>query len=428
VEIAQIFANSILLVLPLAILIFGGNREIGIKASKNMHAVICMSPGAERRMIAKRAEEISPFIVMEVLERAREMERQGIDIVHLEVGEPDFDIPSAVKAATCRALDDGLTHYTHSLGDPALREAICEHYLDRYGVSVNRDQVVVTSGTSPAMMLIFAALLTQGDEVIISDPGYACYPNFIKFLGGVPAVVPVYEKDGFQYCPQTIAEKISERTRAVLINSPANPTGNLLSEGTMQAIATLSPHIISDEIYHGLVYEGRENSILEFTDHAFVLNGFSKLYAMTGLRLGYLIAPKEFIRPIQKMQQNFFICASSLAQRAGIAALQETAADVAQMKRVYNERRRFMIARLKDLGFGITVEPTGAFYVFANARAISGDSYRLAFDILEKAHVGVTPGVDFGRNGEGYLRFSYANSLENLAEGLDRVERYLESR
>ncbi|VVB69270.1 (5-formylfuran-3-yl)methyl phosphate transaminase [uncultured archaeon] len=379
-------------------------------------------------MIAKRAEEIAPFIVMEVLERAREMERRGIDIIHLEVGEPDFDIPPAVKAATCRALDDGLTHYTHSLGDMALREAICEHYLETYGAHVHPDQVVVTSGTSPAMMLIFAALLEQGDEVIISDPGYACYPNIIRFLGGVPAVVPVYEKDGFQYRLQAIEEKITERTRAILINSPANPTGNLLSKGIMQAISGLSPYIVSDEIYHGLVYEGREHSILEFTDRAFVLNGFSKLYAMTGLRIGYLLAPERFVRPIQKMQQNFFICASSVAQRAGIAALQETAADVARMKQIYNERRQFMIARLKELGFGITVEPTGAFYIFANARAFSEDSFHLAFDILEKAHVGVTPGIDFGRNGEGYLRFSYASSLENLAEGLDRIERYLESR
>jgi aspartate/methionine/tyrosine aminotransferase len=201
----------------------------------------------------------------------------------------------------------------------------------------------------------------------------------------------------------------------------------LLSEGTMRAIARFSPYVISDEIYHGLVYEGREHSILEYTDQAFVLNGFSKLYAMTGLRLGYLIAPERFIRPIQKMQQNFFICASSLAQRAGIAALQDTAQDVAEMKRIYNQRRQVMIRRLKEIGFGITIEPTGAFYVFANARHISGDSYKLAFDILEKAHVGVTPGIDFGKNGEGYLRFSYANSMENIEEGLDRIEQYLKN-
>jgi len=376
-------------------------------------------------LIARRAEEIAPFIVMEVLERARELERQGVDVIHLEVGEPDFDVPLAVKEATKKALDRGLTHYTHSLGDLELREAICRHYEKTYGVFIKPEQVVVTSGTSPAMMLVFSALLERGQEVILSDPGYSCYPNFISFLGGVPVRVPVYEKDGFQLSAEAIRERIGDQTRAILINSPSNPTGNLLSEENMKAIARLGPYIISDEIYHGLVYEGKEHSILEFTDHAFVLNGYSKLYAMTGLRLGYLIAPERFVRPIQKMQQNFFICASSLAQRAGIAALEETGPDVAEMKRIYNQRRQFMVRRLREMGFGITVEPTGAFYVFANARHLSGDSYALAFDILEKAHVGVTPGIDFGPNGEGYLRFSYANSLEKIAEGLERIERYL---
>lgn len=376
-------------------------------------------------MIARRAEEITPFIVMEVLERARELERQGVDVIHLEVGEPDFDVPLAVKEATRKALDRGLTHYTHSLGDLELREAICRHYEKTYGVFIKPEQVVVTSGTSPAMMLVFSVLLERGQEVVLSDPGYSCYPNFISFLGGVPARVPVYEKDGFQPRAEAIRERIRDQTRAILINSPSNPTGNLLSEENMKAIAGLGPYIISDEIYHGLVYEGKEHSILEFTDHAFVLNGYSKLYAMTGLRLGYLIAPKRFVRPIQKMQQNFFICASSLAQRAGIAALEETGPDVAEMKRIYNQRRKFMVRRLREMGFGITVEPTGAFYVFANAQHLSGDSYALAFDILEKAHVGVTPGIDFGPSGEGYLRFSYANSLQKIAEGLERIERYL---
>lgn len=377
-------------------------------------------------MIARRAEEIAPFIVMDVLERARELEREGADVIHLEVGEPDFDIPSAVKEAVRRALDQGRTHYTHSLGDIELREAICEHYDETYGISVKPEQVVVTSGTSPAMMLVFSALLESGEEVILSDPGYSCYPNFISFLGGVPARLPVYEKDGFQLRPEAIRERIGEKTRAILINSPSNPTGNLLSEEGMKAIARLGPYIISDEIYHGLVYEGKEHSILEFTEHAFVLNGFSKLYAMTGLRLGYLIAPDRFVRPIQKMQQNFFICASSLAQRAGIAALKEAESDVAEMKKIYNQRRQFMVRRLRELGFGITIEPTGAFYVFANAQHLSADSYALAFDILEKAHVGVTPGIDFGPHGEGYLRFSYANSLDKIAEGLERIEGYLE--
>jgi aspartate/methionine/tyrosine aminotransferase len=193
----------------------------------------------------------------------------------------------------------------------------------------------------------------------------------------------------------------------------------------MRAIARLSPIVISDEIYHGLVYEGQEHSILEYTNRAFVFNGFSKLYAMTGLRLGYVIAPREFVRPIQKLQQNLFICANSVVQQAGIAALTEAEDSVAEMKEIYDQRRRFMIRRLKELGFGITVEPTGAFYVFVNAKHISNDSLALAFDILEKAHLGITPGIDFGEHGEGYLRFSYANSLENIAAGLDRLERYL---
>jgi aspartate/methionine/tyrosine aminotransferase len=378
-------------------------------------------------MIARRTNEITPFLVMDVLERACAMQCDGIDIIHLEVGEPDFDTPQCVKEAIGQALADGHTHYTHSLGELTLREAICEHYLETYDVSVHPDQVVVTSGTSPAMLLVFASMLDPDDEVIISDPGYACYPSFVRFVEGVPITVPVYEEDGFQYRPEAIKNKITKRTKAILINSPSNPTGNLLSAERMQAIAGFSPLIISDEIYHGLVYEGKEHSILEFTDNAFVLNGFSKLYAMTGLRLGYLIAPRPFIRPIQKMQQNFFISANSVVQMAGIAALRESAEDVARMKRIYDERRQYMIKRVKELGLGITVEPTGAFYVFANARHISSDSYKLAFDILENAHVGVTPGIDFGENGEGYIRFSYANSLENISEGLNRIGRYLET-
>lgn len=379
-------------------------------------------------MTVKRLQGITSFIVMDVLERARELERQGIDVIHLEVGEPDFDAPQCVTDAACAALQEGHTHYTHSLGEMGLREAICTYYLERYDVAVHPDQVVVTSGTSPAMLLAFSALLEPGDEVILSDPHYACYPNFIKFVQGIPICVPVYEEDGFQYRPEDIRSKITDRTKGIFLNSPSNPTGNLLSASRMRTIAEFSPLIISDEIYHGLVYEGQEHSILEFTDHAIVFNGFSKLYAMTGLRLGYLIAPKSFIRPIQKMQQNFFISANSVVQRAGIAALQGAEADVARMRSIYNERRVYMVGRLRELGFGITVEPTGAFYVFANAKHLSSDSYALAFDILENAHVGVTPGIDFGSNGEGYLRFSYANSIENIAEGLDRIARYIEHR
>jgi aspartate/methionine/tyrosine aminotransferase len=379
-------------------------------------------------MISRRAQEIKAFIVMDVMEKAHSMERAGIDIVHLEVGEPDFDTPACIKDAAIRALEAGHTHYTHSLGLLELRETICRHYQRRYDVAIQPDQVVVTSGTSPAMFLLFSALLDPGDKVIISDPHYACYPNFIRFAGGEPVTIPVYEGDGFQYRPEVIQEKIDDKTKAIFVNSPSNPTGNLLGYERMQAIAGLSPYVISDEIYHGLVYEGEEHSMLEYTDRAFVVNGFSKVYAMTGWRLGYLIAPRHFMRAVQKVHQNFFISANSMVQWAGIAALEEAAEDVARMRAIYDERRRFMIKRLKEIGFGITVEPTGAFYVLANARRFSGDSYKLAFDILDHAHVGVTPGIDFGLNAEGYLRFSYANTLENIAEGMDRIERYLTER
>ncbi|MCP3954436.1 MAG: pyridoxal phosphate-dependent aminotransferase [Desulfobacterales bacterium] len=367
---------------------------------------------------------ITPFIVMDVLEKAHEMERAGVDIVHLEIGEPDFDMPQCVKNAACQALDAGYTHYTHSLGLLELREAICEYYQATYSVQVDPGNIIVCSGTSPAMFMLFAALVEAGEEIIISDPHYACYPNFIKFVGGIPVTVPVFEEDGFQFRPAAIQEKITSKTKGIFINYPSNPTGNLISTDRLEAIAKLGPHIISDEIYHGLVYRGQEHSILEFTNRAFVLNGFSKLYAMTGMRLGYIIVPPEFVRPIQKIHQNFFISANAMVQKAGITALKQAGEDTARMRDTYNRRRKYMIERIKGLGLGITVEPTGAFYVFANAKHVSDDSYALAFDILEKAHVGVAPGIDFGQHGEGYLRFSYATSMENIEIGMDRLEKY----
>jgi aspartate/methionine/tyrosine aminotransferase len=378
--------------------------------------------------VATRAIDFRSFIVMDVLERANTLERAGQDIIHLEIGEPDFDTPQCIREAGIKAVREGKTHYTHSLGIPELREAICCRYMDMYGVQVNPEQVLVTSGTSPAMLLIFSALLENGDEVIVSNPCYPCYPNIINYVGGNCISVNVYEDDGFQFRPGEVAQKISPQTKAILINSPSNPTGNLLSAERMERIADLGPYIISDEIYHGLVYEGKEHTILEYTDKAFVLNGFSKLYAMTGWRLGYVISPPEFLRPMQKIQQNFFISASSVSQWAGLAALNEAQPDVERMKTVYNQRRHYMIKRLRELGFGIGVDPVGAFYTLARAKQLSDNSYELAFEILEKAGVGVAPGIDFGANAEGYLRFSYANSLENITEGVRRIEEFIEKR
>ena len=379
--------------------------------------------------IARRCENITPFIVMDILEKIHKMEAQGIEVVHMEIGEPDFSVPECVNRVSMEAFARKETCYTHSLGDIRLRDAISRYHRDTYNTTVDPGQILVTSGTSPAMLLLFSALVDPGDEIIISDPHYACYANFINYVQGVPVPVKVVEDEGFVYTPAAIRSAITPRTKAIFINSPSNPTGNVIPRDRMEEIVEVATshglYIISDEIYHGLVYEGQEHSILEFTDKAFVLNGFSKLFAMTGLRLGYLIAPPHFVRPLQVLQQNFFICANSVTQLAGAAALTDAKRETDEMRQTYNTRRLYVIGRLKAMGFKIKVEPTGAFYVFVNAKHISNDSYFLAFDILDKAHIGVTPGIDFGANGEGYLRFSYANSMENLIKGMDRMETYL---
>lgn len=372
-----------------------------------------------------RAQEISPFIVMDVLEKAQDMEAKGEHIIHLEIGEPDFDTPQPIKVAAVRALTDGDTRYTHSLGKLALREEIAEYYWKRYKVRISPEQIIVTSGTSPGMLLVFSILIEKGEEVVLPDPHYACYPNFIRYLEGQPVFVRVREEDGFKYRVEEIQKHLSSFTKAILINSPANPTGAVFTAQELKALAALDQLIISDEIYHGLVYEGEEHTILEFTERAFVINGFSKLYAMTGWRLGYVIAPPEFIRPMQKIQQNLFICAPSFVQQAGIVALRDCSEYVNGMVKIYNQRRQYLLERLKRMGIATRVDPMGAFYALANVKKYTSDSYAFVFEILDKVKVAVTPGIDFGRNGEGYLRLSYANSLENIKEGISRLELFL---
>ena len=373
-------------------------------------------------------ERMTSFIVMDVLERANELQREGVDVIHLEVGEPDFDMPECIAKAAIEAHKNGTTHYTHSLGDPQLREAISEFYKTEYNVTVDPDCIVVTSGSSPAILMALMLLCQAGDEVIMSNPGYPCYRNFALACHAEPVCVPLHAECDFQYDINEIKKKITDKTRAIFVNSPMNPTGTLVKNEVYEELTKLNIPIISDEIYHGLIYNGKASSILEFTDKAFVINGFSKRFAMTGLRLGYLIAPKKYMRSLQILQQNLFICAPSTAQKAGIAALKEAKPAVDLMRSIYNERRVYIIERLKNMGFVIHTEPQGAFYVFCDARRFTTDSYHFAFDILEKAHVGITPGIDFGSGGEGFVRFSYANSLKNIQTAMDRLEAYLNTR
>ncbi len=369
-----------------------------------------------------RARELTSFKVMDVLEAAQALEAEGQDIVHLEVGQPDFPTPGHIVEAAERAIAEGHTGYTHSLGLLALREAICEHYHERYGVTVAPEQIVVTSGTSPAMLLLFSALCEAGDEVILPNPHFACYPNFLRYLGVRIRHVDLSAADGYLYHSDAVREQIGPKTRAILVNSPSNPTGAVLPPETLAEVAELGPYVVSDEIYHGLTYgAGEDRSILEYTDRAFVLNGFSKRYAMTGWRLGYVIGPPGFVPTMQVMQQNFFICAAEFVQHAGLQALKAGWADVERMRAEYDARRRLILPRLRELGFAIPYEPQGAFYLLAGAQHLSDDSLRLAFDILNQAKVAVAPGSDFGPGGEGHLRFSYANSRERIEEGLERL-------
>jgi aspartate/methionine/tyrosine aminotransferase len=381
--------------------------------------------------LSHKAAAMKSFLAMDILERATELEREGRAIIHLEVGQPDFPTPKPVKEAAARALAANHTRYTHSMGIIELREAISRHYRKRYGVKVEPDCILVTSGTSPALLLTCAALLNPGDRMMLTNPGYACYSNFVDYCSGEPQWVPVNETTGFQYDPDEVKKRVTPQTRAILVNSPANPSGAVLDAERLKALAEIGLPVISDEIYHGLVYDDAEDhTILEYTDNAFVLNGFSKLYAMTGWRLGYLIAPRRYIRTLQTLQQNFFIAASHFGQTAAITALEspEVAAAVERMRQTYDERRRYLVERIRKTELDLPIEPTGAFYVFANARRFCESSYDFAFKILEKAGVGVTPGIDFGSEGEGFIRFTYANSLENIHAGMDRLEEFLRQR
>ncbi|MDP2299832.1 MAG: pyridoxal phosphate-dependent aminotransferase, partial [Actinomycetota bacterium] len=310
-------------------------------------------------------------------------------------------------------------------------EAVAAHMHTAYGVTVDSGNIIVTQGTSPAMLLLFGALLDPDDQVVMADPCYPAYPNYVSFLGGEPVLVPVRAEDGFRYRIDEVERAITERTRAIMVNSPANPTGGVLGPDDLEALARLAERygvwLASDEIYHGLQFEGDCHTVLEFTDRAFVLNGFSKAYAMTGWRLGYLIAPADFVRPVEKMQQNFFLCANHFVQVAGTTALLHAGEDVARMRAVYDERRRYLVPALREIGLGVATEPLGAFYVFADARAWGADSVALAGRLLEEAGVAVAPGADFGPGGEGFLRFSYATSLERLHEGVARLGQWADT-
>lgn len=375
--------------------------------------------------------EIEPFHVMALLARARELEAQGRSIIHMEIGEPDFPTPEPVIRAGVRALERGDLFYTPTPGLPQLREAIAGYYRSRYGVAISASRIFVTTGASAALMLACAALIDPGDEVLLADPGYPANRHFVRVVEGVPRAVPVDAASGYQLAPTHLERHWGPRTTAALVASPSNPTGTLISTERLSAMAEFAREkggtLIVDEIYHGLVYEGEYTTAAAFADDVFVINSFSKYFNMTGWRLGWMVVPEAYAPEIDKLAQNLYLAAPTPAQHAALAAFEpETLAILESRRQEFRARRDYLVPALRGLGFDIPVMPQGAFYVYAGCGTLTKDSLGFARELLERAGVAITPGIDFGANApERHVRFAYANSIERLREGVSRIAEFL---
>lgn len=381
--------------------------------------------------IARRMADIQPFHVMDLLARARALEAAGRSIVHMEIGEPDFSTPEPIIEAGRRALAEGRTHYTPALGLPELREAIAGFYRSRHGVEIAPERVIVTPGASGALLLVLGVLVDPGQQVLMADPGYPCNRHFVRLYEGETLSVPVGPDTDYQLTPEHLVAHWTRRSIAALIASPSNPTGTLVPtdalRGMLDFTAARGGRLIVDEIYHGLVYGREDATALALSDEAFVINSFSKYFGMTGWRLGWIVAPPDYVREIDKLLQNLFIAAPTSAQHAALAAFEPATLDLLEQRRREFERRRdFLLPALRGLGFDIPCTPQGAFYLYADCSRFTDDSQTFACRLLEQAGVAVTPGLDFGSHRPGrHLRFAYTASLPRLEEGVERIRRFL---
>lgn len=390
-----------------------------------------MTELAHRLHVAARMAHIAPFEVMEIQTLARAEEARGHDVIHLEIGEPDFRTPRPVIEAAKRALDAEPMFYTSALGLARLREAIAGFYHERYGVAVAPERVVVTAGSSAALLLAFGVLLDAGDEVLLADPGYPCNRHFMRTLGAVPRAIAVGVETRYQLTAALAERHWSERTRMAMVASPSNPTGTLVEPAEMTALAELARArggtLLADEIYHGLTYGMQPRSAAECGEDVIVVNSFSKYFQMTGWRLGWMLVPSQIVRKVETLAQNLFISPSTVAQHAAIACFApETIAIVEERRAELDARRRFLVPALEALGFGVPVVPQGAFYIYADCSRLSGDSFRLARDILAHAHVALTPGRDFGAHEpERHVRIAYTQPIARLEQALERIGAFL---
>jgi len=381
--------------------------------------------------LAARMADISAFEAVELFTKARELEAQGHSIIHMEVGEPDFPTPEPILAAGRRALEEGKVHYTPALGIPALREAISQWYATRYHVTVPPERIIVTAGGSGALLLALGVLLSPEDEVLMSDPSYPCNRHFVRALEGRAQLISTGASSAYQLTAAMVEAHWSTKTTAVMIASPSNPTGTMVSDVEMQAITnivhTRGGRLIVDEIYHGLTYGFDASTALAISDEIFVLNSFSKYFQMTGWRIGWLVVPQAYVREIEKLAQNLFICPPYLAQHAALAAFHPETLAITEARRAEFQRRRdFLLPALIQLGFSVPVTPVGAFYLYVDCSRFTRDSFAFAGELLQQAGVALTPGRDFGMNApERHLRITYTTSLTNLQEGVERIRRFL---
>ncbi len=381
--------------------------------------------------LAARMADIAPFEAVELFTKARALEAQGRSIIHMEVGEPDFATPEPIIEAGMQALRQGNIHYTPALGLPSLREAIAQRYATRYHVTVPPERILVTAGGSGALLLALGVLLSPGDEVLIADPSYPCNRHFVRTLEGQAKLIPTSPESAYQLTAEMVAANWSDQTVGVMLASPSNPTGTMIAPTEMQAIAEVvsarGGRLIVDEIYHGLTYGFDATTALTISDDVFVLNSFSKYFQMTGWRIGWLVVPPAYVREIEKLAQNLFICPPTLAQHAALAAFHPETLEIVEARRSEFQRRRdFLLPALLELGFEVPVTPVGAFYIYADCARLCADTFSFAERLLHEAGVAMTPGRDFGVAApQRYMRLTYTTSLEKLAEGVERIRRFL---
>ena len=380
-----------------------------------------------------RSRAIEPFHVMALLARANQLQASGHDVIHLEIGEPDFTTAEPIVAAGQAALAAGHTRYTAARGLPQLREAIAGFYKQRYQLSIDPERVLITPGGSGALLLASSLLVDPGKHWLLADPGYPCNRHFLRLIEGAAQLVPVGPDVRYQLTADLVERYWDKDSVGALVASPANPTGTLLTRndlaGLSAALKSRGGHLVVDEIYHGLTYGTDAASVLEVDDSAFVLNSFSKYFGMTGWRLGWLVAPPQAVSELEKLAQNLYISAPTMAQHAALACFEPATLEILEARRgEFAKRRDFLLPALRELGFGIAVEPEGAFYLYADISAIGGDAYTFCQHMLETEFVAITPGLDFGRHQAGHhVRFAYTQNLPRLEQAVERIARGLRS-